>query len=152
MYDDFDITQLLLNNKGDTILHVDLDYVYVCRDKYEEQFCTVENVLEVNCEVIRQLTNIPDLDCSFPDEKIANTINAADSILDGSMDRSDVVSTAGVRTKSGLITLPKVYAEAGMSGNDFEYAHNDRINERYAIEECIKRKAKNDSRRLEISI
>ena len=68
--------QQYMTGKGDRkgiINHIDLDTLYPCKENcchkdrlIDPRFCTYENVLTVNCMVIAQLTNIPNLNCSVP--------------------------------------------------------------------------------------
>jgi len=53
------------NNDKGLINHADMDMVYLCKDHYEEQYCTYEMVLEANCRIMRRLTK-QELDCSDP--------------------------------------------------------------------------------------
>jgi len=56
------------------IHHIDLDMVITCKDEGLEKNCTADEVLEVNCQVMAYLSNIPNLDCSFNQSSIlANT-------------------------------------------------------------------------------
>ena len=55
------------NGRAGIIKHIDLDFVFSCKKRYgTDRNCTVDEVLDVNCQVMSKLTNLPDLDCSLP--------------------------------------------------------------------------------------
>ena len=51
-----------------SINHIDLDMTVLGREHYggDNKYCTPKNVLKLNCKIISKLTNIRDLDCSYP--------------------------------------------------------------------------------------
>ena len=45
---------------------IDLDNLFECKIGRNQRFCTYENVLNVNCQIMAMLTGIPNLNCSLP--------------------------------------------------------------------------------------
>merc|ERR1711957_33950 len=53
------------------INHADLDQVISCNRHYDEQFCTVDLVLDANCRVLSRMANVH-LNCSHPTTSESN--------------------------------------------------------------------------------
>ena len=61
------------------IHHLDLDMVFPCLKEAQgqQEECSVNNVLDMNCKVLSRLAHMPNIDCSYPPASASNTTSSS---------------------------------------------------------------------------